>query len=129
MEYFDGICMICHNIKQVRHINIYPVGSEGLFICKVCEFEILLPYIKNVMRENIKLKKEKFKQKRRFYMAYTKKERNLLKRALEEDVEILLEEFEEKTAEAIEFITIKRIKYNPKTSGEKSIEYLVTVKR
>lgn len=65
MEYSDGICMICHNIKQVRHINIYPVGSEGLFICKVCELEILLPYIKNVMRENIKLKKEKFKQQRR----------------------------------------------------------------
>jgi hypothetical protein len=33
----DGMCMMCDTIGPVRHIALYVVGSEGLFVCHDCE--------------------------------------------------------------------------------------------
>jgi hypothetical protein len=40
MNASDGICMMCHQMGQVRHINLYVVGSEGLFVCH--DYEMVL---------------------------------------------------------------------------------------
>lgn len=64
MEYVKEMCMICHEIKEVRHINLYPIGSEGLLCCRSCEDE-LLEYIRKMMRESVRMRKDKFKKKRR----------------------------------------------------------------
>jgi len=41
-EYHDGICMMCHKAPiQVRHIDLYVMGSEGFFGCRPCEDKIL----------------------------------------------------------------------------------------
>lgn len=33
--------MMCHKVKEVRHINLYPTGSEGLLCCSDCENKLL----------------------------------------------------------------------------------------
>ncbi len=40
-RYMKGRCMLCHEDKDVRHINMYLIGSEGLDCCHKCEMEIL----------------------------------------------------------------------------------------
>jgi hypothetical protein len=66
MEYFKEMCMICHEIKEVRHINLYPIGSEGLLCCRSCEDE-LLEYIREMMRESVRTQKdEKVRKRRKF---------------------------------------------------------------
>ena len=34
-------CMICDSDRDIRHINLYVVGSEGLSICHVCEMALV----------------------------------------------------------------------------------------
>lgn len=63
-KYYTGLCMLCHDIVKVRHINIYIVGSEGFYICEECENNVLLPFIRKTIRENILKKKEAFKKAR-----------------------------------------------------------------
>jgi len=61
MERFKGMCMMClKNPIDVRHINLYLTGSEGLFCCKDCEDKIL-EFILEKRRENTMKKKELFK--------------------------------------------------------------------
>jgi len=63
MERFEGICMMCLKSPiKVRHINLYPVGSEGLFCCSDCENE-LLEFIQGKIREAVKEKIKNFKKK------------------------------------------------------------------
>ena len=58
--YVDGICMVCHKDPiKVRHINLYPVGSEGLLCCRPCEDEIL-EFIRGKQREAVIRKKIKY---------------------------------------------------------------------
>jgi len=61
--YVKGICMMCHKTKQVRHIKLYPAGSEGLFCCSDCENE-LLEFIREKIREAVKEKIKNFKKKK-----------------------------------------------------------------
>ena len=63
-KYYTGLCMLCHDIKKVRHINLYVVGSEGFYICKECETDILLPFIRDVIAKRMLRKKEAFKKAR-----------------------------------------------------------------
>lgn len=63
-KYYAGLCMMCHEIEKVRHINIYVIGSEGFYICKECETDILLPFIREVIAKRILRKKETFKKAR-----------------------------------------------------------------
>ena len=37
----EGICMMCHEMGPVRHIALYVVGSEGLFVCHDCEMVLV----------------------------------------------------------------------------------------
>ncbi len=62
--YVEGICMIClrSSVTVVRHINLYPVGSEGLLCCSDCENE-LLEFIRGKMRKAVKEKVKNFKKK------------------------------------------------------------------
>lgn len=39
--YSKGICMMCHETTQVRHINLYVIGSEGFRCCSGCENKLL----------------------------------------------------------------------------------------
>ena len=49
---FLGICMLCHTSSvEVRHINIYIVGSERLYACHGCEMK-LVEFARNLSREN-----------------------------------------------------------------------------
>ena len=59
MECFEGICMICHETTNVRHINLYVIGSEGLRCCKTCE-DRLLEFVRKMMREAGRARKAKF---------------------------------------------------------------------
>jgi len=41
-EYHKGLCMMCHKAPvEVRHINLYVIGSEGFYCCRACEDKIL----------------------------------------------------------------------------------------
>lgn len=63
-KYAEGICMFCHDPKEVRHINVYPNGSEGLFICRECELKKLLPFIRDASAEVLRKKKAMWKRSR-----------------------------------------------------------------
>jgi len=64
-RYFEGICMLCHESPiQVRHINIYPNGSEGLFICHECEMKKLLPFVRQCAIEGFQFRKANFLARR-----------------------------------------------------------------
>ena len=63
IEWFEGICMMCHKITEVRHISLYVVGSEGLFCCKNCENE-LLEFVREKSRESVKKKKKEFQKRK-----------------------------------------------------------------
>ena len=63
--YVEGICKMCHKGPiQVRHINLYPSGSEGLLCCSNCENE-LLEFIREKGREAVKKKIENLRKKGR----------------------------------------------------------------
>jgi len=65
IERFKGICKMClGSLIQVRHINLYPVGSEGLFCCQNCENE-LLEFIREKSREAVKKKIKNLRKKGR----------------------------------------------------------------
>jgi len=34
-------CGICTNVEEVKHINLYITGSEGLNICHECEMRLV----------------------------------------------------------------------------------------
>jgi len=51
----EGVCMICHKTIEVRHVNLYPSGSEGLFCCQNCENK-LLEFIREKMRKTVEEK-------------------------------------------------------------------------
>lgn len=57
------ICMMCHKGPiEVRYINLYPSGSEGLFCCRDCENE-LLEFIREKSRKAVKEKIKNFRKK------------------------------------------------------------------
>jgi len=41
MERLIGACRICGGCCSVRNINLYVVGSEGLWICEMCEMTVV----------------------------------------------------------------------------------------
>jgi hypothetical protein len=63
MERFKGICMMCDDITEVRHINLYVIGSEGFYCCKPCENEIL-EFIREKRRAIVKQKLKAWKERR-----------------------------------------------------------------
>ena len=40
-------CMLCDDEQEVRHINLYIVGSEGCNLCHACEMD-LVTHIRNM---------------------------------------------------------------------------------
>lgn len=60
-EYSDGMCMMCHGINEVRHVNLYPVGSEGLFCCRNCE-DKLIEFIREERYKAAIEKRDRFKK-------------------------------------------------------------------
>ena len=65
IERFEGVCMMCHKSPiEVRHINLYPVGSEGLSCCQDCENK-LLEFIRGEMRKAVEEKIKNFRKKGR----------------------------------------------------------------
>lgn len=63
IKWFKGVCMICHGTADVRHINLYPTGSEGLDCCRTCE-KRLLEFVRKIMREAAEIRKAKFLKQR-----------------------------------------------------------------
>ena len=61
-RYVEGKCMMCLENKEVRHINLYIIGSEGFDCCYECERE-LLKFIRNKRHEAGKRRKEKFRNR------------------------------------------------------------------
>jgi len=49
-------CMICDSDKQVRSVDLYVIGSEGLDICHTCEM-ILIGFIRSLMQVSSVAKK------------------------------------------------------------------------
>lgn len=51
-----GRCMMCHKDPiEVRHINLYLVGSEGFWCCRACEDKVL-DFIREESRKVIQCK-------------------------------------------------------------------------
>jgi hypothetical protein len=51
-EAFLGHCMLCHSSPiEVRHINLYTVGSEGTYACHECEMK-LVEFARSLLQEN-----------------------------------------------------------------------------
>lgn len=40
-DHYDGICTICGEETEVRHKNIWLIGSEGIDMCMPCERDML----------------------------------------------------------------------------------------
>lgn len=60
-----GRCMMCHKSPiEVRHINLYPVGSEGFWCCRACE-DKLLDFIREESRKATHEAIEKWKKKKK----------------------------------------------------------------
>lgn len=36
-----GRCLLCKEIQEIRYIDLYVIGSEGLDICHACEMEVV----------------------------------------------------------------------------------------
>ena len=54
-------CMMCLKDKEkVRYIDLYIIGSEGLYICHDCEMEIV-EFVRQKRIENGKEKIKNFK--------------------------------------------------------------------
>jgi hypothetical protein len=51
-----SICMTCCKNKEIRHINLFVFGSEGLLICHECEMKIV-EFVRQLTSENINNKK------------------------------------------------------------------------
>jgi len=55
----EGRCMLCRKIKQVRYIDLYVIGSEGLTICHRCEMlvvesvRLLMTLFNNIRRDEV----------------------------------------------------------------------------
>lgn len=64
MARYKGLCMMCHNEREVRNISLYVIGSEGLTVCHECEMEIV-EYIRGVMTERTRMRIAKFKAEKR----------------------------------------------------------------
>jgi hypothetical protein len=63
VKWVEGVCMMCHDITEIRHVNLYPSGSEGLFCCKKCENK-LLEFILEKRREFVVKKKREIRERR-----------------------------------------------------------------
>jgi len=61
--YNEGICMVCNETTDVRHINLYVRGSEGLHCCPACEDKIL-EFVHRIMREAAITRKNEFKKEK-----------------------------------------------------------------
>ena len=64
MKKFKGYCHICKSLTDVRHINIYHIGSEGLDICWNCEKELLNFLDERKGFHQIKYMKKKIEEKK-----------------------------------------------------------------
>ena len=61
-EYFEGKCSICGFEGDVRHKNIWLIGSEGTDMCWPCEKD-MLNYLNNRKRYFIHKHLEELKKK------------------------------------------------------------------
>jgi hypothetical protein len=63
-DYRLGNCMLCHSAPvEVRHINLYIIGSEGLYACHSCEMQVV-EFARNLMLENGRRKLKASQQRR-----------------------------------------------------------------
>lgn len=63
-EYFDGRCSICGFEGDVRHKNIWLIGSEGTDMCWTCE-KAMLKFLEKRKHKFFHEKLEKMKAKKR----------------------------------------------------------------
>ena len=64
-RYIKGTCMMCLKDTEVRHINLYIIGSEGFDCCHPCEMEVIR-FIRDKRTEAGKEKLERKKRERVF---------------------------------------------------------------
>jgi len=55
------MCYMCHRDKEIRNINLYVIGSEGLNICHDCEI-MIVKHIQELSRINHLTKIEVYKK-------------------------------------------------------------------
>jgi hypothetical protein len=63
-EYYQGRCDICGKDTEVRHKNIWLIGSEGTDMCWDCE-KAMIDFLNNRKRAFTVIKLEKLRQKAR----------------------------------------------------------------
>ncbi len=64
-EYREGVCMMCHKAPiDVRHVNLYLIGSEGFWCCRACEDKIL-DFIREESREALYAAVQRWKEKKK----------------------------------------------------------------
>lgn len=62
-EYFEGKCLICGHEGEVRHKNIWLIGSEGTDMCWPCE-KHMLEYLRERQRHFLRKKVAEIKKNR-----------------------------------------------------------------
>jgi hypothetical protein len=48
-------CMLCGEEEGVRHIDLYVIGSEGLWVCHACEMKVV-EYVRGLMHQRLEAK-------------------------------------------------------------------------
>jgi hypothetical protein len=66
-SYFDGRCSICGDKTEVRHKNIWLIGSEGTDMCWPCE-KAMLRFLENRKHKFIEKRLEEHRKKVRKYL-------------------------------------------------------------
>ena len=56
-EKFLGTCLMCSHKKELRNIDLYVIGSEGLNVCHDCEMSIV-EFVRDKMGEGMTAHKE-----------------------------------------------------------------------
>jgi hypothetical protein len=64
MNMEQGYCRICNTFTEVRNVNLYITGSEGLWACRKCEKKILR-FIRALQRHYTDKRLQEIKERRR----------------------------------------------------------------
>jgi hypothetical protein len=59
-----GHCFICKTEQEIRNIDLYVIGSEGLNLCHPCEMN-LIEHIRSLAGQATEKKKQDFLAKRK----------------------------------------------------------------
>jgi len=64
-------CNICTSKEEIRHINLYIIGSEGVYLCYGCEM-VVVKFIRSLQQISTKATIESHKRIKKNFKLYKK---------------------------------------------------------